>query len=191
MPSGKTHDRITAWCTPGIGLATFIITQHWIYTLLVVGGFIFAGLMFGPDLDIWSVQSKRWGWLGWIWHPYRKSLRHRSWLSHGFLAGTLVRLLYLSILLFLVLLTVLEVTNSSGQTRITWNALGQSISQGFLQYWQEWTAIAIGIELGAMSHSISDWTASAWKQSSRRKQKTTHHPKKRPQAKARKRRRRR
>ena len=63
MPSGKTHDRITLWCLPWIGLLAMIATNHWGYTLLVAAGFVFAGLMFGPDLDVRSVQSKRWGWL--------------------------------------------------------------------------------------------------------------------------------
>lgn len=173
MPSGKTHDRITVWCLPWVGLAAMIITQHWGYTLLVVAGFSFAGLMFGPDLDIRSVQSKRWGWLRWIWQPYRQSLRHRSWLSHGFLAGTMFRLVYLSWWILIGILLVLEFSNSSGKTSVTWADLGTAIAHGFLDYWQIWAAIAIGIELGAMSHSISDWTVSAWKRELRRQQKPT------------------
>ncbi len=163
MPSGKTHDRITWWCLPWVCLATYLITRHSGYTLLVVIAFLFAGLMFGPDLDIRSVQSKRWGWLAWIWHPYRKSLRHRSWLSHGFLAGTLFRLAYLSLWILIGILWVLEVTNSTGHTQVTWNELGQTILTVFGRHWRTWTAITIGLELGAMSHSFSDWGYSAWK----------------------------
>ena len=163
MPSGKTHDRITLWCVPWIVLLAARLTQHWGYTFLVVGGFLFGGFMFGPDLDVWSIQSKRWGWLGWIWRPYRNSLRHRSWMSHGFLAGTLVRLSYLCLWILLGTLLVLEVTNTSGRTHITWGELGQSIRQVFGQYWRVWLAIATGIEIGAMSHSISDWLVSDWK----------------------------
>ncbi|MBE7381295.1 MAG: metal-binding protein [Leptolyngbya sp. SIO1E4] len=163
MPSGKTHDRITWWCTPWVSLFARMITQHWGYTLLVVGGFLFGGFMFGPDLDIRSIQIKRWGWLSWIWHPYRNSLRHRSWLSHGFLAGTLVRLVYLSVWIFLGILFVLEFTNTSGKTSVTWNELGLSIRQTFVHHWPIWLAIAVGIEVGAMSHSVSDWLVSGWK----------------------------
>lgn len=163
MPSGKTHDRITIWCVPWIVLFAATLTQHWGYTFLLVSGFLFGGLMFGPDLDVRSIQSKRWGWLSWIWHPYRTSLRHRSWLSHGFLAGTLMRLAYLCLWILLGTLLVLEFTNTSGRTHITWGELGQSISYTFLQYWRVWLAIAIGIEIGAMSHSISDWLVSDWK----------------------------
>lgn len=135
-------------------------------------GFLFGGLMFGPDLDTRSIQSKRWGWLSWIWQPYRHSLRHRSWLSHGFLAGTLVRLIYVSGWLLLGLLLVLEFTNTSGRTQITWNDLGQSIRQVVLENWRIWLAIAVGIELGAMSHSVSDWFVSGRKRRQRRQRKS-------------------
>lgn len=163
MPAGKTHDRVTVWLTPWVALAAMIATTHWGYTALVVGGFIFAGLMFGPDLDIRSVQSKRWGWFGWIWRPYRRSLRHRSWLSHGFLAGTTVRLIYLFFWILLSILLILEVSDAA----VTWNDLSQKIGRILLDYWRIWLAIAIGIELGAMSHYTADWLVSAWKREQR------------------------
>ena len=178
MPSGKTHDRITLWCIPWVVLLARLLTQHWGYTLLVVSGFLFGGLMFGPDLDIRSIQLKRWGWLRWIWHPYRSSLRHRSWLSHGFLAGTLVRLTYLLVWIVLGVLLVLEFSNTSGQTNVTWNDLGRTIRQTILQYWRVWLAIAIGIEMGAMSHSISDWLVSTRKRHRRLAHKSTPHRRK-------------
>ncbi|MEM1310903.1 MAG: metal-binding protein [Cyanobacteria bacterium P01_C01_bin.70] len=168
MPSGKTHDRVTVWLTPWIGLATMITTNSWGYTGLTTGGFVFAGLMFGPDLDIRSVQSKRWGWLGWLWRPYRRSLRHRSWWSHGFLAGTVVRLIYLLAWFALCTLLILEISNAGGYSQITWNGLGQTIVQILVDYWRIWLAIAIGIELGAMSHSIADWFVSAWQRELRK-----------------------
>lgn len=171
MPAGKTHDRITLWFTPWIALGAMVTTAHWGYTALVVGSFVFAGMMFGPDLDIRSVQSKRWGWLGWIWLPYRRSLRHRSWLSHGFLAGTVVRLVYLFIWILLAILLVLEVSNTAGHTTVTWNNLGQTVGQILVTYWRIWLAIAIGIELGAMSHYTADWLVSAWKREQRIAQK--------------------
>lgn len=161
MPSGKVHDRVTKWCIPWVGLATQIMTRHWGYTLLVVLGFVFAGFMFGPDLDIRSVQTKRWGGLRWIWRPYRQRLRHRSWLSHGFLAGTVVRLAYLSVWTLIGVLIVLEISNTGGHTDVTWAELKQSILEIFSGYWRFWVAIAIGLELGAMSHYTADWWVSA------------------------------
>ena len=51
MPSGKTHDRITWYCLPVIIICFLIITQNLGLTFLGSIGFIFSGLMFGPDLD--------------------------------------------------------------------------------------------------------------------------------------------
>ena len=58
--------------------------------------------MFGPDLDIYSVQFKRWGYFKFIWLPYQKYLRHRSFFSHGFIIGTVIRSLYFSLIILLL-----------------------------------------------------------------------------------------
>ena len=97
MPSGRTHDRITLWGLPFITGLTFGSTGSGNVTLIVAGAYLFSGLMFGPDLDLYSIQYKRWGYLRWIWIPYQKALRHRSLLSHGLIIGTTVRILYLAI----------------------------------------------------------------------------------------------
>ena len=95
MPSGRIHDRITLWTLPWLATIAFWKTYSGNVTLLIVGGFLFGGLMFGPDLDIYSRHYKRWGWFRWVWLPYQKSLRHRSFLSHGPIIGTTLRLIYL------------------------------------------------------------------------------------------------
>ncbi|MEC4851759.1 MAG: metal-binding protein, partial [Jaaginema sp. PMC 1079.18] len=95
MPSGKTHDRVTLWSLPWLVGGSFIVTRSGELTLLVAGGYLFSGLMFGPDLDIHSVQYKRWGVFRPLWLPYQKALRHRSKLSHGVLIGTVLRVVYL------------------------------------------------------------------------------------------------
>ncbi|RZM78946.1 metal-binding protein [Leptolyngbya iicbica] len=167
MPSGKTHDRVTVWLTPWVGLGAMLVTERWLYTSLVVMGFVFAGFMFGPDLDIHSVQTKRWGRMGWLWWPYRRRVRHRSWLSHGFLAGSIGRCLYLLVAILLLILFGLQITNTAGHTTVTWNDLGRMTGQILVDYWRLWVAIAIGIELGAMSHYTADEWVSSWKRARR------------------------
>jgi uncharacterized metal-binding protein len=163
MPSGRTHDRITWTCLPLVALLGGFLTHHFGLTLLMMGGFLFGGLMFGPDLDVRSLQSKRWGYLAWIWRPYRSYLRHRSWLSHGPLAGTLGRLLYLGLWVAIATLATLEIVAATGHITPTWRALGAALGKGLWTYRGVWFALAIGIELGAMSHSLSDWLVSSWK----------------------------
>ena len=184
MPSGRTHDSITLWCLPLVAGISLERTQNPGLTLLVSGGFLFGGLMFGPDLDIYSQQFKRWGVLRWIWLPYQRSLRHRSVWSHAPIVGTLGRIGYL--LAWLLGLGVLLILSSAVLSQVSggiadWRVLAQqmlvdsriSIEQSLGQRWPEWLALAIGLELGAVLHSASDWVSSAYKRAFRPKPKPT------------------
>ncbi len=163
MPSGRTHDRITIWALPFVAGVTFVQTQSGNLTLLVAGGFMFGGLMFGPDLDIYSRQFQRWGFLRWIWIPYQKSLRHRSFLSHGPIIGTTLRVLYLGTIAGILVIIFLLVAEKLGNGGWGWQVLGKTVGQTFWRYGTEFLALFLGLELGAMSHSLSDWSGSAYK----------------------------
>lgn len=132
-------------------------------TLLVAGGFLFGGLMFGPDLDIYSRQYQRWGWLRWIWLPYRKMMRHRSFWSHGPVVGTVLRLLYLAIWLSALSLVGVAIAAALGYAIPDWPTATDLAQQSLLQYSPEIMALCLGLELGALSHSCSDWLGSAYK----------------------------
>ncbi|MBW4582517.1 MAG: DUF2227 family putative metal-binding protein [Tildeniella nuda ZEHNDER 1965/U140] len=174
MPSGRTHDSITLWSLPLIAGLTFARTQSSSLTLCVSGSYLFSGLMFGPDLDVYSHQYKRWGLLRWIWLPYRQSMRHRSFWSHGFLAGTIVRVAYLLIWVGLFgavgILTGAIIAQITGTTN-DWSSLTQQWCSDSLvwigrvpqQYPNEAIAIALGLELGAMSHAFADWALSTYR----------------------------
>ncbi|BBD57480.1 hypothetical protein NIES2109_02470 [Nostoc sp. HK-01] len=163
MPSGQTHDRITLWALPLVAGVSFWQTRSSSVTLLVAGGFMFGGLMFGPDLDIYSRQYQRWGYLRWIWLPYQKSLRHRSFLSHGPIIGTTLRVIYLLVLLAIAALIVSVIIEKLGSTAFNWQALGKNVERSLVGYSTEYLALFLGLELGAMSHSLSDWGGSAYK----------------------------
>jgi uncharacterized metal-binding protein len=174
MPSGRTHDRITLWILPLLAGATFGLTQRPELTILITAGFLFGGLMFGPDLDIHSTQYKRWGGLRWIWLPYRQAMHHRSLLSHGLVIGTLGRVLYLAIWLGLGLhlgLIAVAIGHHCLNPRVDWPMFAlqssQTITQTTLtaiyQHPLESLAALIGLELGAMSHIMADTIGSSYK----------------------------
>jgi uncharacterized metal-binding protein len=163
MPSGRTHDRITIWGLPMVVGMTFWQTRNGNLTLIVAGGFMLGGLMFGPDLDIYSVQYQRWGWLRWIWLPYQKSLRHRSFLSHGPVIGTTLRILYFVLILLLPTLMLLVVVEKLGNMALDWQQIAGEITHSLLVYNQEFLVLFLGLELGAMSHYVSDSVGSAYK----------------------------
>lgn len=163
MPSGQTHDRITIWSMPVVAGITLVLTRSSNVTLLVAGGFMFGGLMFGPDLDIYSRQFQRWGFLRWIWLPYQKSLRHRSFLSHGPIIGTTLRVVYITTFLAMVGILVLVVFAKLGNVALNWGEFWGNVGKIISIYYGEFFAWFLGCELGAMSHSLSDWTGSAYK----------------------------
>jgi uncharacterized metal-binding protein len=173
MPSGRTHDRITLWTVPLISGIAYFLTQSGKFALILTGGFLFSGLMFGPDLDIYSVQYKRWGWFRWIWIPYRSAIRHRSQLSHGLMIGTVLRLLYISLIILILSGVMAAIAYFFGYVNL------QSVMDSQKQfpiwnpsYTQALLALIIGLELGAMSHSISDWIGSAYKKNKTQKKRS-------------------
>lgn len=163
MPSGRTHDRITLWSLPFVAGVTFSLTWSGDLTLIVSAGFLFGGLMFGPDLDIYSRQFQRWGPLRWIWIPYQTSLRHRAFLSHGPIIGTMVRSLYLFTWIAVLAGLGLFMIRQFWDLGWTWQLMREWALASLQQHYAAAIALFVGLELGAMSHSISDWTGSAYK----------------------------
>ena len=175
MPSGMTHDRITLWTLPWIGSISYGLTRSGDLTLLLGVGFLFSGLMFGPDLDIRSIQFKRWGMLRGIWIPYRRMFRHRSFFSHGLIVGTCIRILYL--LMFVAWLAIFVVGLAQLCFGFSWNwqeFVRRQLHILSNHYYRECTALFVGLELGAMSHSISDWIVSHQKKVLKKKQLKTY-----------------
>lgn len=179
MPSGRTHDSITLWSLPVVAGLTFERTHNAGVTLILSGSYLFSGLMFGPDLDIYSQQYKRWGVLRWIWLPYRRSMRHRSLLSHGFLIGTLIRVIYLLTwmtvcLAALVLISAIayQITGEAATwtqfSQYYWTVGSVYLGRSLQHHTLEWITVLIGLELGALSHSLSDWIGSRYKRLSPR-----------------------
>ena len=156
MPSGRTHDRITLWCFPFITGLTFYITRSLSLTLIVAIAFLVGGFMLGPDLDIHSIQYKRWGPIRWIWLPYQKALKHRSSLSHGPIIGTALRVVYLAVWIGAFSLIAVEVLNAVWDAQLTLGSFNAPIRYLARNYLAEWVSVLIGLELGAISHSTSD-----------------------------------
>lgn len=164
MPSGRTHDRITLWSLPIVAAVSLWATRSSTLTLAVVGGFLFGGLMLGPDLDTRSIHHQRWGWFRWIWIPYRNSISHRSPLSHGPVIGSTIRVIYLTVVVGFATVFALAAFNEVLGMGWTWGALGQLISARASQYRQVAIAAAVGLEAGALGHYASDWALSSAKQ---------------------------
>ena len=162
MPSGRTHDLITFALAP----ATFAGAQiYWgrpLVSLIATAAMIFAGLMFGPDLDLYSKQYRRWGPLRFIWYPYMVAFSHRSRLSHGIMLSTIVRILYFICVVALLMTLGLYVRQRYLYgVQTTWGEEFRRVSLDLGDFWNRtdkqyfWATFA-GLWLGAAAHTVSD-----------------------------------
>ena len=135
----------------------------------VSSGFLVSGLIFGPDLDLYSFHYKRWGKLRWLWRPYQQAIKHRSIWSHGPIIGTIGRILYLSLWLGLVGLFYLGIAQLAGAKTYTGQQLIGILHHSIESNFPVYTALFCGLELGAMSHYSSDWLVSTYKRFSKGK----------------------
>jgi uncharacterized metal-binding protein len=110
MSAGHVHTRACVILAAGFSVG--ILASQNIADFQYVAGAL-TGIMLSPDLDVdaknlsYTYIRKRLGRLPelawtWLWHFYRKSIKHGSELSHFPVISTLGRLAYL--FLFLVLL---------------------------------------------------------------------------------------
>jgi uncharacterized metal-binding protein len=167
MPDGRTHDDLTlvtaSFMTPiSLGL---VFENSPGQAVLFLGSYLVSGLLFSDDLDISSIEYKRWRLLRVIWLPYQKLVPHRSWLSHGLIVGPLLRILYFAAVLtacLWVLLTALSrllPLNASGTLGSLLGAIGQS----FIDHPDWWTITLAGFVLGGIMHSVADWLWTWWR----------------------------
>ena len=168
MPSVRTHDFVTILLIVPMAAVAYYFTGDWTLTALSTGAMLFGGLMFGPDLDIQSRQYVRWGPLRFLWWPYKVALPHRSWLSHGILFGTLIRIVY-----FIVVVTLLVVVSLYARD-VYLNGARWGMSElldALERVWEVlssvkrdyWIAGFAGLWVGAASHTVTDVLGSFFK----------------------------
>ncbi len=164
MPSGRTHDRITYLSLLPLVIIIYLLTRRVEWLFWFSAAYLFSGLMFGPDLDIYSVQYKRWGIIRWIWLPYQSYFKHRSFFSHGFIVGTVVRVIYLFTIVLIVAIFAVAIAQLIWGFPWNWqNVANHSFNLLKNRYFAEAIVTFIGLELGAMSHSFSDYLVSYFK----------------------------
>jgi len=166
MPTARAHDIITVTLAPPTFAATYLLTRSVDLSIIVTSAMLFAGFMFGPDLDIQSKQYVRWGPLGFLWWPYKVVFRHRSRFSHGILLGTAIRVLYFAVMLLLLVglglliyrllpPQVSEKVNLPLLLEQVWRTL-RSVESRYL------IAAFLGLWWGATSHTLTDWLHGLW-----------------------------
>lgn len=162
MPSGTSHDAITVLLGAPVAVLAYAITQDLPTAVIATVAFIFAGVMFGPDLDTKSSQYSRWGPFRMLWIPYRTVFRHRSRWSHGLIFGTLFRVVYflgaVSVIAFLAFAAYSYATVGSFPSLMTfargWESIGAAA--GADSTIEILLIVLVGMWLGAASHTLTD-----------------------------------
>ena len=113
MPDGGVHATISTVAAVGLYLLGTHAGLPETTTQAIAAGCI-LGIMITPDLDVdqpvrsHQVVLRRFGpfiaalWRM-VWLPYGLAIRHRSWMSHMPVVGTLIRAAYLACIVSLVL----------------------------------------------------------------------------------------
>lgn len=173
MPSTPVHDALT------VAAAAVSVPVYLHYSpakeiaplAFLVGGIVFSGLLLSADLDIDSKQYRRWGVFRVFWWPYQKLVPHRSWVSHNFLIGPLLRAAYL-LLLFYGLVRVETWVVDQWIAPVDRNRLSRDMVAAvrfFLQEHRHWAHMAVlGLVLGAFIHTAADTISSGLKRKARR-----------------------
>lgn len=139
MPDGLTHSRVTI--AASIALPVILAYNHADLSVIVsaTAGCL-SGLIISPDLDVDSgfyglyiIRRATGGTLAFVWQvfwwPYSRIVPHRSFWSHSYIFGTLIRLCYL-LLPILAIMWLVKIPLPSPTWEMFWFVAGLSISDG-------------------------------------------------------------
>jgi len=100
MPSQKVHD---ASCLLGAGITATIGVIFWNTPLFAIAGGMVMGTLIHPDWDYAEARGvlSELGPIKYLIKPYGLLIPHRHWLSHLPVVGTIGRLLYIMLPLFI------------------------------------------------------------------------------------------
>jgi uncharacterized metal-binding protein len=168
MPSGKVHDRIAVVTSVAAAPAWWILTPHQnpLAFAVTVAAYLFSGFYLSDDLDTNSLAYKRWGWLRFLWWPYRKLVPHRSWISHGIGVGPLLRVVYFGValwatargILWLLVRAGIPVNRDAVLGGLWHHGLAWTLAHPDIALW-----IATGLVLGGLAHSLADTIVTTFK----------------------------
>lgn len=97
VPGHITHERTGIITAPVIAAASLYYTNNTAITGILTITYLFSTYYLSPDLDhdVGAASYRRWGWLRFIWYPYKQLVKHRSWISHSGPISATIKLLYL------------------------------------------------------------------------------------------------
>lgn len=179
MPSGKIHATASTAAAVGISAGGFALSREmsdmsllsdWMSYNVIAAGCL-SGVILTPDLDQdGTVRShgvmRRLGcligkWWYFLWHAYSISFKHRSFLSHGPVISTLLRLTYL---FFPCIILLIHNQKYPLSKRLLYSLISTVaaipiIAAAVLLYYLGWVNITIVVLLllGLMTSDVLHW----------------------------------
>ena len=137
MSSGKTHSKASLLAAIPVSVGIGIYTNDPL-TGVVAGTGCASGIFLTPDLDQEGISASEWSiikstlgvgfiWL-WFWWLYAKAFKHRSLWSHFPVVDTLIRIMYLTIPLFIAGLVLGWEVNQTKLWFFAWWVFGLAVS---------------------------------------------------------------
>ncbi len=162
MSSGKFHDKVNLIAGSTFSGILIGLEQPVFAIGSFTSGWLIATFIFSPDTD--TMPKKRTGPLQFFLYPYSLMFKHRG-LSHSFLWGTLIRVLY-GVILFGIILFIL---NKMGHISYSGKDYAQFI-KNFIFSWdfsllsyQAVTWFFVGMLLADIHHYFLDIIVSLFK----------------------------
>ena len=173
MPKSHTHEKWALLFAMPLYYIYFKLSGNLMSSIVFFVSFIFGVFMLSPDLDTKSKSYSRWGFLRFIWLPYRGIMKHRSIFSHLPFVGTLIRTSYLVIsitlivcLITYIMLFVLGIKTHQNIFLVMKNSFVMTFKV-ILQIKRDYIISAIlGMSAGDLIHYILDVFASYLKKQS-------------------------
>ncbi|MDX1933387.1 MAG: metal-binding protein [Capsulimonadales bacterium] len=167
MPSGKVHDRITVVGAIVALPAYFLLAPSPpdpLGAVTLTAATLFSGFFLSPDLDLDSSVYRRWGPFRILWWPYQKLMPHRSILSHSFVLGPALRLLYFVAVVWASFRIMTWI--ASYFLKFDRNGISRQYADSLVGLWQNYPwhvqMAALGIFLGTALHIGADIVVSRW-----------------------------
>lgn len=97
MPNHETHEHVGLATVPVVAIGMYYFDASVATTAITSALYIAATYYLSPDLDhdVGAASYRRWGIFRFIWYPYQKIIKHRSWISHSGPISATIKLVYL------------------------------------------------------------------------------------------------
>lgn len=99
MPKHHAHEVFSVFLSLPLTYIYYRVANDLKSSIVFLFSMVFGIFFLSPDLDTKSRVYRRWSFIRFIWLPYMKITKHRSFISHFPVISSIVRAAFLTIML--------------------------------------------------------------------------------------------